>query len=176
MGRASVKENKTIYQKRREARGLTRAQASEAMQWVTESRIEKIESEKTTAAPEEVLAMVEAYRSPDLCNYYCSHECAIGRGSVREVRERPIEAIVLEMLDTLNHLEKYRDRLIEITSDGVIHDDQIEDFARIRRELARMGAVVDSMQLWFDTTVAEGKINADVLKTVSGDDGSSGKE
>ena len=166
MGRASVKENKTIYQKRREARGLTRAEASEAMEWVTQSRIEKIESEKTTATPEEVLAMVKAYRSPELCNYYCSHECAIGRGSVREVREKPIEAIVLEMLDTLNHLEKYRDRLIEITSDGVIHDDQIEDFARIRAELERMGAVVDALGLWLDTTVAEGKINTQILDAV----------
>ena len=136
------------------------------MEWVTESRIEKIESEKTTATPDEVLAMVRAYKSPDLCNYYCTHECAIGRGTVREVREKPIEAIVLEMLDTLNHLEKRRDRLIEITSDGVIHDDQIEDFVRIRSELARMGAVVDALELWFDTTVAEGKLNTRILEAV----------
>ena len=43
MGRASVRENKNIYQQCREERGLTRAQASECMEWVTESRIEKIE-------------------------------------------------------------------------------------------------------------------------------------
>ena len=166
MGRASIKENKTIYQKRREAQGLTRAEASEAMEWVTDSRIEKIENEKTTATPEEALAMAEAYKSPELCNFYCTHECAIGRKYVHEVRERPIEAIVLEMLDALNHLEKSRERLIEITSDGVIHDDQIEDFVRIRDELARMGAVVDSLELWFDSAVMQGKIDTHILETV----------
>lgn len=166
MGRASVRENKTVYQKRREARGMTRAEASETMEWVTESRIEKIESEKTTATPDEALAMAEAYKSPELCNYYCSHECAIGRKYVREVPGRPIEAIVLEMLDTLNHLEKQRDRLIEITSDGEIHDDQIEDFVRIRGQLERMGAIVDALGLWFDTAEAEGRINTQILNNV----------
>ena len=166
MGRASVKENKTIYQKRRESRGLTRAEASEAMQWVTDSRIEKIENEKTMATPDEVLAMAEAYKSPELCNYYCSHECAIGRKYVPQVQEKPIEKIVLEMLDSLNHLDRQRARLIEITSDGVIHDDQSEDFVHIRDELGRRGSIVDSLELWFDTTVAEGEMNREILETV----------
>ena len=167
MGRASVKANKTIYQLRREKQGLTRAEASERMEWVTDSRIEKIENEKTMATPEEVLAMAKAYKSPELCNYHCSHECAIGREHVPSVQKKPIEAIVLEMLDTLNHLERSRERLIEITSDGVIHDDQIADFVRIRRELSRMGALVDSLELWFDTTVAEDKINRQILDSIS---------
>ena len=164
MGRASVKENKTVYQQCREACGMTRAEASEAMQFVTDSRIEKIENEKTTAAPEEVMAMAQAYARPELCNHYCTHECAIGRVWVPEIREKPIEAIVLEMLDTLNNLEKDRNRLIEITSDGVIHDDQIEDFVRIRAQLWRMRAVVDSLRLWFDTAVAGGSVNEEILR------------
>ncbi len=166
MGRASVKENKTVYQQYREACGLTRAEASEAMQFVTDSRIEKIENEKTTAAPDEVMAMAKAYAKPELCNYFCTHECAIGREWVPPIREKPIEAIVLEMLDTLNNLEKNRNRLIEITSDGVIHDDQIEDFVRIRAQLDRMRSVVDSLRLWFDNAVANGSVNEEILKDV----------
>ena len=38
MGRASVKENKTVYQLSREACGMTRAEASEAMRFITDSR------------------------------------------------------------------------------------------------------------------------------------------
>ena len=166
MGRASVKENKTIYQRSREARGMTRAEASEALQFVTDSRIEKIENEKTTATPEEVMAMAKVYEKPELCNYFCTHECAIGREWVPPIREKPIEAIVLEMLDTLNNLEKDRNRLIEITSDGVIQDDQIADFVRIRAQLERMRSVVDSLRLWFDTSVAQGNVNGEILKSV----------
>ena len=44
MGKKSIKENKNIYFQSREEAGLTRAQASEAMEYVSESRIEKIEN------------------------------------------------------------------------------------------------------------------------------------
>ena len=79
MGRKSVKENKNIYQLYRENAGLTREKASEAMGIVSETRIEKIESDKTLPYPDEIMAMAECYKTPDLCNYYCSNECPIGK-------------------------------------------------------------------------------------------------
>ncbi len=166
MGRASVKESKTVYQKCREELGLTRAQASEAAEWISDSRIEKIESEKVTATPEEILALSKAYKKPELCNYYCSHECAIGKKYVPEVKSKPIEKIVLEMLATLNNLEKNKDRLIEITSDGVIHDDEIEDFMAISRQLEHIATSADSLRFWLDKTIASGEINREILNKV----------
>ena len=166
MGRASVKEHKTVYQLSREACGMTRAAASEAMVWVTESRIEKIESGKSAPTSDEVLAMAKAYKKASLCNYFCSRECAIGRRYVPTLQEKPIEAIVLEMLAALNALDKQKDRLIEITSDGVIHDDQIADFVAIRDQLGRVGAIADSLTLWFDDTVENGGVNPAILQQV----------
>ena len=163
MGRASFKEHKNIYQLSREACGMTRAEASEAMTWVTESRIEKIESGKSVPSPDEVLAMAKAYKKSTLCNDYCSHECAIGRKYVPAVQEKPIEKIVLEMLAALNALDKNKNRLIEITSDGVIHDDQIHDFVVIRNQLNQIASIVDSLTMWFDDTVENGAVNSDIL-------------
>ena len=51
-----------------------------------------------------------------------------------------------------------------ITSDGVIHDDEIGDFLAIRQQLARMAGMVDSLQLWFDNTVEFGRINTEILQ------------
>ena len=45
MGKQSTRENKTIYQLYREAAGLTRAEASEKMDAVSDSKIEKFEYE-----------------------------------------------------------------------------------------------------------------------------------
>ena len=64
MGKKSTKEDKSIYQICREEAGLTRAEASEAMSFVSESRIEKFESGKSPVQPEEVLAMAKAYKKP----------------------------------------------------------------------------------------------------------------
>ena len=57
MARMSTKENKTEYQIRREELGLSRDKASELLGTITPERIESIESEKTTAYPDEVLLM-----------------------------------------------------------------------------------------------------------------------
>lgn len=166
LGRASVKEDKNIYQKYREECGMTRLQASEATEWMSDSRIEKIESGKSAAIPDEILAMAKAYKKPELCNFYCSHECAIGRKYVPEIKSKSIEKIVLEMLAALNSIDKNKDRLIEITSDGIIHDDEIEDFIAISNKLEKISSSADSLKLWLDKTIANGEINREILEKV----------
>ena len=150
MGRRSVKENKNIYQQYREEAGFTRERASEAMGIVSETRIEKIESEKTVPYPDEIMAMAECYKTPDLCNYYCSNECPIGQKYVAPVQAKELTQIVLEVLATLNALEKDKDRLIEISADGEVSDDEKKDFGYIKDQLDRISLAVDSLQLWID--------------------------
>lgn len=79
MGKQSTRENKTIYQLCREEKELTREKASELMAGVSSSRIEKIEYETQEPTPYDVVQMADCYKRPDLCNYYCSHKCAIGQ-------------------------------------------------------------------------------------------------
>ena len=82
MGKQSTRENKTIYQLCREAAGLTRAEASEKMDAVSDSKIEKFEYETQEPTPYDILQMADAYKRPDLCNYYCSHKCEIGQRAI----------------------------------------------------------------------------------------------
>ena len=159
MGRKSTKENKNIYQTSREEVGLTREAAAELLEFISSDRIEKIENEKSLPHPDEILAMADCYKNPTLCNYYCSHECPIGQEYVPEVKLKDLSQITLEMLASLNSLEKEKTRLIEITVDGVISDDEKEDFERIQNQLAQIAMAVDSLQLWVQKAIADGKIN-----------------
>lgn len=161
MGRASTKANKNIYQLIREQLGLSRERASELLETIMPERIERIESEKSLPNPDEVLTMAEKYKSPALCNYYCSSQCPIGRQYVPEVKIKDLSQIVLEMLASLNSLGKRRDRLIEITVDGTIDNDELEDFIYIQRELERISITVETLQLWAEQMLAEGKINVE---------------
>ena len=72
MGRKSTKDNKNIYQRSREKLGLTREAASDLLGYISADRIEKIESEKSTPYPEEIISMADCYKNPMLCNYYCT--------------------------------------------------------------------------------------------------------
>jgi len=148
MGKKSVKENKNMYYVYREKMGYTREQASEKMEFISASRIEKIDNEKSIAHPEEVLAMSKCYEAPEMCNLYCSHECPIGKENVPEIEVKDISKLTLEMLVSLNSLDKDKDRLMEIAVDGKISEDELEDFNAIRKKLADISAAIDSLDLW----------------------------
>lgn len=155
MGKVSVKEDKNIYQLYREEAHLTRAAASELLEFITESRIERIEN-GSVPQPDEVFAMALAYKKPELCNYFCSHECRIGREYVPEIRSNSsLQAIVLEILSKLNALNREKDRLIDISVDGKISDDEMPEFLKIRDELDEMSLTIDSLKLWLDKSLIE---------------------
>lgn len=159
MARVSTKENKNIYHRIREELNLTREAAGELLESITPERIEKIENERSLPHPDEVLVMAEKYRHPVLCNYYCANQCPIGQQYVPEVKLKDLSQIVLELLASLNAVSKQKDRLIEITADGEISDDQIEDFVDIQEELERISVAVETLQLWCEKMLANGVIN-----------------
>ena len=159
MGRKSTKENKNIYHISRENAGLTREAAAEQLDFISSDRIEQIESEKSLPHPDEILAMADCYKNPSLCNYYCSHECPIGQEYVPEVKFKELSQITLEMLASLNSLEKEKNRLIEITVYGMISDDELQDFEKIQDQLAQISLAIDSLQLWVQKAIADGKIS-----------------
>ena len=161
MARVSTKANKNIYQRIREALHLTRETASDLLESLPPERIEKIENERSLPHPDEVLLMAEKYKQPNLCNYYCANQCPIGQEYVPEVKIKDLSQIILEMLASLNSMNRRKDRLIEITADGVISDDELEDFIRIRAELERISIAVETLQLWSERMLATGAIDAE---------------
>ena len=162
MGRVSTKKDKNKYQLIREELGLSREKTSELLETIMPERIEKIESGKSLPHPDEVLTMAEKYKSPSICNYYCSRQCPIGQQYVPEIEIKELSSIVLEMLASLNSVNKKKDRLIEITADGKIDNDEIDDFIYIQEELERISITVETLQLWAERMLATGVIDAEV--------------
>ena len=159
MARKSTKENKNIYQRTREGLGLTREEASQLLVTMSPERIEKIENERSMPHPDEVLLMSDQYKHPSLCNYYCANQCPIGQEYVPEIKVKDLSQIVLEMLASLNSVSKQKDRLIEITADGKISGNELEDFIFIQEELERISITVETLQLWSERMMATGVID-----------------
>ena len=159
MARKSTKENKNIYQRTREGMDLTREEASDLLVTMSPERIEKIESERSMPHPDEVLLMSDAYKQPNLCNYYCANQCPIGQQYVPEVKIKDLSQIVLETLASLNTMQQKKDRLIEITVDGHISGDELADFVRIQEELEKISVAVETLQLWCERMLDIGAID-----------------
>ena len=167
MARVSTKENKNIYQLTREGLKLTRDAASELLESIPPERIEKIENERSLPHPDEVLTMADKYKKPDLCNYYCANQCPIGQEYVPEIKIKDLSQIVLEMLASLNAMDRKKERLIEIAADGTISKDEIDDFVRIQKELERISVTVETLQLWVEKMLANGRIDTEAYNKES---------
>ena len=159
MARKSTKGNKNIYQRTREDLGLTREEASDLLVTMSPERIEKIENERSMPHPDEVLLMSDQYKQPSLCNYYCANQCPIGQQYVPEIKIKDLSQIVLETLASLNTMQKKKDRLIEITVDGHISDDELADFVYIQEELEKISIAVETLQLWCERMLDTGAID-----------------
>ena len=168
MARVSTKENKNIYHKTRESLKLTREAASELLETIAPERIEKIENERCLPHPDEVLVMAEKYKQPSLCNYYCANQCPIGQQYVPEIKVKDLSQIVLEMLASLNAMNKQKERLIEITVDGKITGDELKDFIYIQEELERISIAVETLQLWSERMLATGVIDEEQYNACKG--------
>ena len=136
--------------------------AAEQLGFISEDRIYRIEK-GALPDPDEVLTMAKCYQSSTLCNYYCANECKIGQEYVPEVKMKELSQITLEMLATLNSLNHDKERLIEITVDGVISDEEVSDFLSIQDSLEKMSLAVSALRLWVDQKISEGKISKSLL-------------
>ena len=103
--------------------------------------------------------MADKFKSPELCNYYCSNQCPIGKQYVPEVKIQDLSKIILKMVNSLNTVQDNQRRLISITADGVIDDIEIDDFIDIQEELEKISITVEALQLWSEQMVANGEIN-----------------
>ncbi len=158
MGRKSSKVNKSIYQEAREKNDLTREKASELIGFISAAKIEKIENNKVAVQPDDVIAMAKCYKAPELCNFYCSQECPIGQQYVPEIEVKNLTQIAVETLNSLNRMNKEKDRLLEIVEDGQVTPDEYHDFFEIKKTLEKISLSVDTLQLWVDKSIAEGNM------------------
>ena len=163
----------SIYKEIRKKHNLTRDdvcdKASLMDNPIQPERLERIENGKFPITPDEVMLLAEIYGEPTLCNHYCSKECPIGEKYVPEVKVKDLAQIVLEMLSSLNSMKKSQERLIEITADGMIDDDEIKDFVFIQKELERISITVETLQLWVEQMLADKKINIEKYNQIKGE-------
>ena len=74
-----------------------------------------------------------------------------------------LSQIVLEMLASLNAMDKDKNRLIEITADGELTADEYHDFAVIEDQLNKISLASESLKIWLQQTIMDGNIDSEEL-------------
>ncbi|SFR15390.1 helix-turn-helix domain-containing protein [Desulfoscipio geothermicus] len=106
------------------------------------------ENGHTLTPPDVVLNMSETYQQPRLAAKYCAEQCPIGQKYAHSVPEKDLATAVLGLIKEYNDVKKIRDRLIEISADGVIDEDERPDLEVILQELGELELAIETLKWW----------------------------
>ena len=145
MGRRASKANRNIYyQARSEAAKedpifSSRETASERL-GIERSRLARIELDKVQPYPEEVLIMSGQYRAPYLCDDFCRNVCAIGVNrllgeKIQNINNDSFERLSLRFISNAHTVEETSRRLVEISKDGKVSQEEYESFHRVLQSM-----------------------------------------
>lgn len=96
-----------------------------------------------------VKKMAEVYKTPELLNYYCRHECPIGKVTIQPINQKHIDNICMLGININNFLEeenstRIRLDLLKILADGEISKDEIPLMKQRVNELKEfVGLIMD---------------------------------
>ncbi|MBR5536122.1 MAG: XRE family transcriptional regulator, partial [Clostridia bacterium] len=80
---------------------------------------------------------------------------------VPEIKVKNLAEIVIKMVASLNTMKKKQERLIEITADGIVDNEEMQDFIYIQEELEKITVTVDALKLWTESMIVDGKIDVE---------------
>ena len=112
--------------------------------------VRRIENNVNKVMPvDTAVLMADLYNCPELKNYYCLHECPIGRDLALADSTSTIERVTVKLLKRLNveRLDEVKDRLIEIAEDGVINDDEVDDLNDVMSYLESLSRTINELKL-----------------------------
>jgi len=126
-----------MLRKARNATGLSREEAAHRI-YIGTRTLADYELGRTIAPPDVVIRMAEVYREPALPADYCSIVCPIGQVIAHSIDRSEFAITVLRVLKEFADVEKLRDNLIQIASDGKINPHEVDEFKTIMKEMVEL--------------------------------------
>ncbi|GAV24771.1 transcriptional regulator [Carboxydothermus islandicus] len=112
------------------------------------------ENGHTMVPPDVILKAAEVYNEPMLCARYCAKSCPIGQVYANPVEIKDLAIAVLGLLKEEADVHRTVNRLIDITHDGIITEDEMEEFKKILQELIELEQRIQALKLWAVKTLS----------------------
>ncbi len=94
-----------------------------------------------------VVLMADLYHAPELRNYYCTHECPIGRMLPLSMDADDLKGTTLRFLDSMEYLLEMRRKLVSIACDGKVTEEEAGDFKEIIERLEKVAAEISELRM-----------------------------
>lgn len=155
MGSGCTKDNQNVYFRARKAAAeyneklFSREGAAELL-GISLSAVADYELGITKFVPvDKVVLMADLYNSPELRTWYCKHECPIGKHIPLATQAGGIEGIALRLLKEFDtkQIKEMNKKLIDITADGIISDDEKPVLEEIIGRLDELSVAISELKL-----------------------------
>lgn len=130
---------------------LSRAGASERLSGVTEDMLKKYELDIVRPSNDVVALMADAYNEPELRNWYCTHECALGKYT-REIESAAPERTAIRLYNAITTLRGATETLFAML-DGCVQAKDASNipklksgFIEVRKRLDESLALMEKME------------------------------
>lgn len=99
--------------------------------------------------PEKAVLMADLYNAPQLLNYYCLHECPIGRCQPISDEVVNIDRVTVKLLKSMrvDKLAQIKEKLLDIAEDGVISEEEKPDLKEILDYLEGLSRTVSELRI-----------------------------
>lgn len=128
-----LQQYRNIYQIARDSKGITQEKAAELINISVES-LRAYEYDKRIPPNKIVFKMIEIYDSQYLAFQHLKESSEIGQKYLPEIEERNISLAVLNLLKELKDVENCEDKIILLASDGIISEDEKEQWNFILKQ------------------------------------------
>lgn len=141
-----------IYRKARKQAARTQpllnnCESAQDLVYIERTKLLGIESGDKTPSPDDVVSMSKVYHAPELCNYYCTNQCPIGKDKPTLIY-KDLNEIAVRLMSALHFLNNANDTIYRILEDGRIDDYEEEDFRKVIATLKKLSYCADSLELW----------------------------
>ena len=118
--------------------------------------------------PDKAVQMADLYKAPHLLNYYCLHECPIGKDKPVSEDVVPIERVTVKLLKgmKLDSLDDIKDRLMDIAADGKVTDDEINDLSQITDYLEEVAKSISELKIITEMAIKRSKNGCHTRKSL----------
>ena len=112
---------------------------------------------------DKAVLMADLYKAPQLLNHYCLHECPIGcRHSLSETVV-DIDRVTVKLLRNLRveNLEEIKDKLLDISEDGIVSDDEKPELKEVISYLDKLAKTVSELKIIGEIALGGGNVNVE---------------
>lgn len=115
---------------------------------IDRSRLARIELGSLNPYPEEVLLMADAYRAPELMNYFCSTVCPLGKNRVPACEVLQIDRLTVKILASLREANAIRGNMLDIVADGEVSREEVPKLEEVMDDLDKIVQAAAEMRIW----------------------------